>query len=212
MVAELLVPQVARPTLSAWAWPAVLSITGLLALVGAWLNPVHAELWTLLPYTYVGNSLAPLPYDGAIVWLGSRAPLWQVVAIGVVGTVLVEYWNMELLRRILARDGTRGFRKHRLTRGMLALFARFPFLVLIGTCALPIIPHYPVRVLGVLAGYPMWKYQLSVILGRGARYVWLGLLGSLFRLPVWMLVVVSSVALSLSWRQAKRMNGEGEAA
>lgn len=208
-VEESQVPQVIRPALAAWVWPAVLSVTGVFALVGAWLNPVHAKLWTLLPYTYIGNSLAPLPYDGAIVWLGSRAPLWQVVVIGVVGTVLVEYWNMELLRRILAREGTRGFRKHRLTRGMLVLFNRFPFLVLIGTCVLPIIPHYPMRVLGVLARYPMWKYQLSVIIGRGARYIWLGLLGSLFRLSVWLLVIVSLIALGLGWRQARRMNAEG---
>lgn len=199
------------PTLAAWVWPAVLSVTGVLALVGAWLDPVHARLWTLLPYSYIGNSLVPLPYDGAIVWLGSRAPLWQVVVIGVVGTVLVEYWNMELLRRILSRDGTRGFRRHRLTRGMILLFNCAPFLALIGTCALPIVPHYPMRVLGVLARYPMWKYQLSVIIGRGVRYVWLGLLGSVFRLSVWLLVVVSLIALGLGWRQARRMNAEGAA-
>ena len=197
------------PTAPAWAWPLVLSATGVLALVGAVLDTTHAKLWTLLPYTYLGNSLAPLPYDGTVVWLGSRAPLWQVVIIGTIGTVLIEFWNMELLARILARDGTRGFRRHRYTQRMLGVFNKLPFLALIGTCILPIIPHYPMRVLAVLARYPMWKYQLSIIIGRSGRYTWLGLLGALVPIPTWLLLIVSVMVLGFGWRHAKRMNAEG---
>jgi membrane protein YqaA with SNARE-associated domain len=205
------VPEVTPPTTPVWVWPAVLTITGLLALVGAALDGAHDKLWTLLPYTYLGNSLAPLPYDGMLVWLGSRAPLWQVVVVGTIGTVLVEFWNMELLRRILARDGTRGFRRHKLTRGMLVLFNKFPFLTLVGTCILPIIPHYPMRLLAVLARYPMWKYQTSVIIGRSGRYIWLGLLGTIVPVPTWLLVAVSLTVLWFGWRHAKKMNADGDA-
>ena len=204
-------PEVIVPTTPVWAWPLVLTVTGLLALVGAAIDRTHANLWTLLPFTYLGNSLVPLPYDGMVVWLGSRAPLWQVVVVGTIGTVLVEFWNMELLRRILARDGTRGFRRHRLTRGMLVLFNRFPFLTLIGTGILPIIPHYPMRLLAVLARYPIWKYQLSVIIGRSGRYTWLGLLGTIVPVPTWLLAVVSVAVLWFGWQHAKRMNVVGEA-
>ena len=199
------------PTTPIWVWPLVLTATGLLAMVGAALDLPHAKLWTLLPFTYLGNSLAPLPYDGTMVWLGSRAPLWQVVLIGTVGTVLVEFWNMEVLRRVLARDGTRGFRRHRLTRTMLVLFNRFPFLTLIGTCVLPIIPHYPMRFLAVLARYPMRRYQLAVIIGRSGRYLWLGLLGTIIPVPTWLLAVVSVAVLWFGWRHARRMNADGEA-
>jgi len=201
---------IAMPTTPAWVWPVVLSVTGVLALIGAALDITHAKLWTLLPYTYLGNSLVPLPYDGTVVWLGSRAPLWQVVVIGTIGTVLVEFWNMDLLTRILARDGTRGFRRHRFTQSMLRIFNKMPFLTLIGTCILPIVPHYPMRVLAVLARYPMWKYQLSIVIGRSGRYTWLGLLGAFVPIPTWLLFLVSVTVLYFGWRHAKKMNAEGD--
>ena len=205
---DIAVPEVVAPKTPVWLLPLILTSTGLLTLLGAALDQPHAKLWGLLSYTYLGNSLVPLPYDGMVVWLGSREPLWEVVLIGTIGTVLVEFWNMELLRHVLARDGTRGFRRHKLTRGLLALFTRYPFLTLIGTCALPIIPHYPMRPLAVLAGYPMWKYQLSVIIGRSARYFWLGHLGQILAIPTWLLAVVSLLVLGFGWRHAKKMNAD----
>ena len=167
-----------------------------------------AKLWSFLPYTFLGNSLAPLPYDGAVIYLGGHKPIWLVVAIGVVGTVLVEAWNIELLRRILARDGTLGFRRHPLTRWSLHWYGKAPFWSLVGTCVLPIIPHYPMRFLVVLARYPMWKYQLSVILGRGGRYAWLAALGWSLPIPGWWILVVSLVVLALGVRGARKMNQE----
>jgi hypothetical protein len=62
------------------------------------------------------------------------------------------------------------------------------------------------RFLAVLAGYPLWKYQLSVVLGRGTRY--LGLAGLGFALPIpgiW-IALVSIVLLALGVRSARKMN------
>jgi hypothetical protein len=69
-----------------------------------------------------------------------------------------------------------------------------------------VVPHYPMRFLAVLAGYPLWKYQLSVIVGRGTRY--LGLAGLGFALPIrggW-IALASVVILLLGMRAARRMN------
>jgi ribonucleoside-triphosphate reductase len=178
----------------------------LLALIGAETIPYWSRLIYLLPFTFLGNSLAPLPYDGALVYLGGRYPSWAVVAVAVAGTIIIEAWNMEILARILARDGTRGFRDHRVTQWSLRWYRRAPFWSLVATCVLPLVPHYPMRFLAVLAGYPIWKYQLSVILGRGARYLGLVSVGVAFPIPTVWLVLVSVVVLALGARGALRMN------
>jgi hypothetical protein len=62
------------------------------------------------------------------------------------------------------------------------------------------------RFLAVLAGYPLWKYQVSVVLGRGARYVGLAGVGVALPIPGYWIVIVSLVALALGVRGARRMN------
>jgi membrane protein YqaA with SNARE-associated domain len=178
----------------------------LLALLGARLWPQWSRLHLLIPYTFLGNSLAPLPYDGAVVYLGGRYSLWLIVIVAVAATLVIEAWNMELLSRILAREGTRAFRAHRITQTSLRWYRKAPFWSLVATCVLPVVPHYPMRFLAVLAGYPLWKYQISVILGRGARYALLAGLGVALPIPGHWIVLVSLAALALGVRGAKRMN------
>jgi len=178
----------------------------LLALLGARLWPHWSRLHLLIPYTFLGNSLAPLPYDGAVVYLGGRYSLWLIVLVAVAATLVIEAWNMELLSRILAREGTRAFRAHRITQTSLRWYRKAPFWSLVATCVLPVVPHYPMRFLAVLAGYPLWKYQISVILGRGARYAALAGLGVALPIPGHWIVLVSLAALALGVRGAKRMN------
>jgi ribonucleoside-triphosphate reductase len=160
----------------------------------------------LVPYTFLGNSLAPLPYDGAVVYLGSRFSLPLIVSVAVAATLIIETWNMEVLTRVLARDGTRGFRDHRITQWMLRWYRKAPFWSLVATCVLPLVPHYPMRFLAVLAGYPLWRYQLSVALGRGTRYAVLAGIGLVLPIPGPWIVVASLVALAFGVRSARRMN------
>ena len=177
-----------------------------LALLGARASDAWSELLYLVPYTFLGNSLAPLPYDGAVMFLGGRYALWLIVAVAILATLVVEAWNMELLSRLLARDGTRAFRNHRVTQTSLRWYRKAPFWSLVASCIVPIIPHYPMRFLAVLAGYPLWKYQITVILGRGARYVGLAGVGVAVEIPWHWIVLVSLVALAFGIRGARRMN------
>jgi hypothetical protein len=62
------------------------------------------------------------------------------------------------------------------------------------------------RFLAILAGYPIWKYQLSVILGRGVRYVGLAGLGLAMPIPGRWIFLVSVVILAVGVRGARRMN------
>jgi uncharacterized membrane protein YdjX (TVP38/TMEM64 family) len=200
------------PDRSAWVLPAFMIGISLLALTGATAWPDWSRLVYLIPYTFLGNSLAPLPYDGALIYLGGYYWLWLIVLVAITATLVIEAWNMELLARILARDGTRAFRNHRITQWSLRWYQRAPFWSLVVTCVVPIIPHYPMRFLAVLAGYPLWKYQISVVLGRGTRYAGLAGLGVALPIPGWWIVVASLIALALGIRGARRMNRVPEAA
>ncbi len=64
------------------------------------------------------------------------------------------------------------------------------------------------RFLAVLAGYPLWKYQSSVILGRGTRYVGLVLVGATIPIPGTWLLVGSVIILAFGVRGARKMNRE----
>jgi membrane protein YqaA with SNARE-associated domain len=178
----------------------------LAALILAEAVPAWSRLSYFVPFTFLGNSLAPLPYDGAVVYLGARHPLWVIVPIAVAATLLIEAWNMELLARVLAREGTRAFRNHRFTQWSLRWYRKAPFWSLVLTCVLPIVPHYPMRILAVLAAYPLWKYQLSVVLGRGARYSGLVLVGATVPIPGPWIVLASLLILAFGVRGARRMN------
>lgn len=203
-------PQVHAPATPPWLWPAVMIVLALAAVLVAVFIPAHGALAWFVPYTFAGNSLIPLPYDPAVVYLGTLYPIWLVVVVGVAATVIVEYWNMELLARILSREGTRRFRGHHVTKWLLSWYRRAPFLTLVFTCAVPIIPHYPMRILATLANYPMWKYQLSVVIGRGARYSWLALLGVALAVPPWILLVLSLAFLAVMVWKLRQMNAEPE--
>jgi membrane protein YqaA with SNARE-associated domain len=177
-----------------------------LALLAAHTWDRWSQLLYLIPYTFLGNSLAPLPYDGAVLYLGGKYSLALIVVVAVLATLVIEAWNMELLRRLLAREGTRAFRSHRITQVSLRWYRKAPFWSLVATCVLPVVPHYPMRFLAVLAGYPLWKYQLSVILGRGTRYLGLAGVGFVLPIPGGWIAVASVVILLLGMRAARRMN------
>jgi membrane protein YqaA with SNARE-associated domain len=147
-----------------------------------------------------------LPYDGAVIYLGGRYALGLIVVIAVAATLLIEVWNMEVLARVLAREGTRGFRSHRVTQRALLWYRKAPFWSLVATCVLPIVPHYPMRFLAVLAGYPLWKYLISILLGRGARYTVLAGVGVAIPIPGHWIVMASLVALFFGVRGARKMN------
>lgn len=186
--------------------PGILLGISLAALILAEAVPARAVLAYFVPFTFLGNSLAPLPYDGAVVYLGARYPISLIVPVAVAATLLIEAWNMELLARIFARDGSRAFRNHQVTQWSLRWYRKAPFWSLVLTCVLPIVPHYPMRILAVLAAYPLWKYQLSVTLGRGMRYSALVLIGATIPIPGPWLVLASLVALAFAVRGARRMN------
>jgi len=194
-----------------WLLPVVLGGVSSLCALATYVMPLHGKLWWFVPFSFLGNSLAMVPYDGAVIYVGRFYPLWLIVLVGTLATMLIEAWNMELLSRLLARDGARGFREHKTTRWTLALYGKAPFFSLVASCALPIVPHYPMRVIATLARYSLWKYQGAVALGRSVRYTGLVLVGWVLPIPgIW--IVVGSLLLLLVGLRSLQRPEEAEVA
>ena len=60
---------------SPWLLPACMIGISAMALLAARVWTDWSRLLYLVPYTFLGNSLAPLPYDGAVLYLGGRYSL-----------------------------------------------------------------------------------------------------------------------------------------
>lgn len=171
------------PTVPAWWWSSVLAV-GTVVSFGGWIfHRADPLTWALVPYTMLGNSLAMVPYDWFLPAYVVAHDATSGVLLAVGANVLVEYWNMDTLARLLQREGTATFRGHAVTGRLLGWFNRAPWWTLVIAGAAPIIPFYPCRFLATLAHYPMWRYQLAVIVGRGVRYTGLAGLGLLLPIP-----------------------------
>lgn len=193
----------ARPM---WVLPLILIAVTAACFLGGMVAPEHSRLWWFIPFTLLGNSLAMVPYDASVIYLGEFYAIWLVVLVGTLATMLIELWNMDLLSRLLARDGAKRFREHRATQWTLALYRKAPFISLVATCILPIVPHYPMRILATLARYPMWKYQGAVAIGRSGRYLGLAMVGWAVAIPASWLIVASLILLAATLRSGQAMS------
>jgi uncharacterized membrane protein YdjX (TVP38/TMEM64 family) len=196
------------PAVPVWFWPVILLLLCAACGVG-WLVSGHSPyLWGLVPFTFVGNSLAMIPYDWYLPGFVQYHDPWLGVGLATAATVLIEFWNMDVLARLLARDGTRAFRGHRITARLLGWYRRAPWWTLVIAGFIPVIPFYPCRLLATLAQYSLWRYQSAVIVGRSIRYLALAELGMALSIPpsAYLLVGlgVFCVMLLKLWQQRAR--------
>ncbi len=186
----------------------MLALVCLGSFVGWILHPTDPLTWALVPYTMLGNSLAMVPYDWYLPAYVVGHDAITGVLLAVAGNVLVECWNMDVLARMLQRDGTAAFRQHAVTTRLLGWFRRAPWWTLVIAGAAPVIPFYPCRFLATLANYPLWRYQVAVVVGRGVRYTGLAGLGVLLPIPPVAYFVVGLAMLGVFawnyWRQRRR--------
>lgn len=178
------------PRAHPWAWTAVVLAVAAAAGVG-WLFHREDPLgWALVPFTMLGNSLAMIPYDWFLPAYVQEHPAVLGVVVATGANVLIEFWNMDVLARLLSREGTAGFRGHRVTTRLLGWYRKAPWWTLTVAGFAPIVPFYPCRFLATLARYPMWRYQTAVVVGRAVRYTALAGVGLVIPVdPKWYFLV-----------------------
>ncbi len=175
----------------------------LLAAIGAaWvlikLYPAYRDLVLFGLYSIPSHMLiSPFPHEPVLLETAKYFPAWQIALGGTIGCCLagfLDYWiitplvNHRYIRPKL--DNRRIFRKS------LEYFYKFPFAILVFAAVSPI-PFYPFKFLSIAGRYPLWKYQLALIVGRTPRYYVLAVLGHVLQIPTWVLAV-TFVALLLS--------------
>ncbi|MGE0439100.1 MAG: hypothetical protein AB7S39_01330 [Gemmatimonadales bacterium] len=193
------------PSFPSWAWTSVLVAVSVLAGLGWLLTGGDPLLWGLVPFSMLGNSLLMVPYDWYLpAYVQDHAALPGVI-LATLATVLVEFWNMDTLARILSFQGTAAFRGHRITLRLLGWYRRAPWWTLAVAGAAPIIPFYPCRILATLSRYPMWRYQTAVVVGRGARYAALAGIGAVVPIdPAWYLGAGVLMLAGFGWQAVRK--------
>ena len=183
-------PTAVPPRLPPWLWTSVVAALSLLSGIGWLLNRDDPLTWALVPFTMLGNSLAMVPYDWFLPAYVQDHPVVVGVIVATAANVVIEFWNMDLLARLLSRKGTAAFRGHRITTRLLGWYRKAPWWTLTVAGFAPIVPFYPCRFLATLAHYPLWKYQTAVVAGRSVRYTALAGIGLLVPIdPKWYFVV-----------------------
>lgn len=155
---------VAGIALALFAAPAVGGLVGF-AVVTMWVN---GPVGIFLPATYE-----------PIVMLFGRVypPLW-VGLTGVLASVYVEFLNYHLYARILHTPRLTLLRENGVVQRLLPLFRRAPFFT-VWLCSWSPLPHWTVRVLAPLAGYPVARFLWATALGRFPRLWFFAALGAL---------------------------------
>ena len=171
---------IAGIALALFAAPPVGGLVGF-AVVTMWVN---GPVGLLLPATYE-----------PIVMLFGRVypPIW-VGLTGVVASVYVEFLNYHLYARILHAPRLVLLRENALVQRMLPLFRHAPFFT-VWLCSWSPLPHWTVRVLAPLAGYPVTRFLWATALGRFPRLWFFAALGAL---PIPPRMVAGAVAVGIT--------------
>ncbi|MGH7455543.1 MAG: VTT domain-containing protein, partial [bacterium] len=116
---------------------------------------------------------------------------WLVTIAGTIGCCIAGLFDYWLLIPLLNHRAVRSkFENARLFQKALAFFHKFPFRMLVIASCTPL-PFYPFKFLSLADGYPLWKYQLALVVGRVPRFYMLAVLGFMLQPPTWLLVVLA---------------------
>lgn len=197
-------------------WDGVVRGTGLVGLLAIPLVTLYPETGPLTGFLlvtiWVNGPIAPvLPatYEPILMIFGRLYPPVLIAAIGIAGTIYVEFLNYHLYRKILQLDVAEGMREHRTTRKVVELFERMPFFT-VWLCSWSILPYWAVRFLSPLAGYPVGKQLLATFLGRFPRLWFFAALGLWWDIETrWLIwATVGGIALGLGIWAYRRLSGE----
>ena len=184
-----------------WVASAILAIAALLLLV----LPEERRLILVGLYTIPSHVfVTPFPQEPAVLYGAKYYSPWLVTIVMTSGSCLsgiLDYW---FLTPVLNRQSVRvRFDNNRFFQKLLVFFRLAPFWLLTIVNYSPI-PLSPFKLLSIAEGYPLWKYEASLLVGRAPRYYTLALLGYVMQPPTWVLVALALVLVILWF--AKRMS------
>lgn len=165
-------------------WDGIIRASGIAALaaIPATLHsPTFAALTGFVLVTiWLNGPLAPFfpaSYEPVLMIFGRFYLPLGIAALGMAGTLYVEYLNYHLYRRLLHSNLLAAFRQSRVINWFTRIFQRSPFFT-IWLCSWSPLPYWSVRFLSPMAGYPVSRHLFATLLGRFPRLWFFAALGA----------------------------------
>jgi membrane protein YqaA with SNARE-associated domain len=159
------------------------------------LAPGVSGLFLFALYAIPSNSLLPVPHEPGLLYFAHYYGPTSLAIAGCIGTMWAGFLDYPAVAQAFKHPKLHRMRHTRVYQLAVRWLMRWPFGTIF-TFALTPLPIYVVRVLAPASGYPFWRYQLAVALGRFPRFFIVALVGHHVRFPMWMLAVLFVVMLA----------------
>ena len=133
-----------------------------------------------------------LPHEPALLYVAKLYPSTLIATVGTISCVvagILDYWLIGwFVSQGLIRSKLSDSRVYRIAN---RIFKKAPFLLIVGSALAPV-PFYPVKILAIASGYPIWRFLAAVIAGRWPRFYLLAIGGREFQAPnSWLLIAAA---------------------
>jgi len=198
-----------------FVWDGVVRGSAVLALAGIgvllYASPGAAGLVGFTVVTiWVNGPLGiflPATYEPILMLFGRLYPPLLVAAVGILGTLYIEFLNYHLYGKILHLRGFRAARENRVVAVTVRLFERMPFFT-VWLCSWSPLPYWAIRIVAPLAGYPVHRYLLATLLGRFPRLWFFAALGLYWSISTKWLAAITlgsvAVAALIWWLKSRK--------
>ncbi len=149
----------------------------------------------------------PATYEPILMLFGRLYPPVLIAAVGILGTLYIEFLNYHLYAKILHLRGFRAARENRVVAVTVRLFERMPFFT-VWLCSWSPLPYWAIRIVAPLAGYPVHRYLLATLLGRFPRLWFFAALGLYWSISTEWLAAITlgsiTVAALIWWLKSRK--------
>ncbi len=193
-------------------WDGVVRGTGVvsaLAIPLIYLLPASGPLVAFSLITiWLNGPLAPFfpaSYEPILMLFGRVYPPLLIAALGILGTLYVEFLNYHLYRRLLYTKTLSPLSQSKIVRRVVKWFRVAPFFT-VWLCSWSPLPYWSVRFLSPLAGYDVRRHLLATFVGRFPRLWFFAALGLWWNVSTGVLVGISvgSIVLAVAVYTYKR--------
>jgi len=172
--------------------------------------PAAAGIFLFGIYAIPSNSMIPVPHEPGLLYFAKfYHPFWIALA-GTLGTAVAAFADYELVARAIRHPRMRNARDSRIFQWAIRWFNVRPFITVVIFSATPL-PIYVVRILAPAAKYSITRYILALMVGRFPRFYAVAMLGYIFPIPTWILLVLFGVFVAaVLWKTMRTSGNEDE--
>ncbi|MEK7396723.1 MAG: VTT domain-containing protein [Candidatus Poribacteria bacterium] len=140
-------------------------------------------------YVVISNfCLSIFPHEPVILLYGGLFNPLFVAILATLVTCLVEFFNYRFLVFIAGTKQAKSFTSNSAYQKVEGWFSKAPFLSLLFS-SIASIPVSPFRFFAANSGYSLFKFLISVFVGRLPRYYLLALTGAVIKFPSWIYAI-----------------------